>query len=163
MAEILVLGLGNILMSDDGVGVKVVERLREKYKFPERVGVLDGGIRGLALMPCLEGIRKLIVVDAVASFKTPGDLTRLAGEEVLESQTQKVFSHQGGLADLLLAARFTKLYPEEVILWGVEPAVVTPGMGLSPPIAARVDDLVEKIMEELRRWDIEPRPNENKP
>lgn len=163
MAEILVLGLGNILMSDDGVGVKVVERLHEKYQFPERVGVMDGGIRGLALMPCLEGIRKLIVVDAVASFKKPGDLTRLAGEAVLESETQRIFPHQSGLADLLLAARLTKLCPEEVILWGVEPAVMTPGTELSPPIAARVDDLVEKVTQELRRWDIEPRPNENKP
>lgn len=158
MAAILVLGLGNILLSDEGVGVRVVERLQEKYKFSEEVQVLDGGVRGLALLPYLEGVKRLLVVDAVAAGKEPGSLIRLEGEEVPSFLSPKVSPHQEGLADLLAAARLTDLYAEEVVLWGVEPAVMDTGLDLSPPVAARVDELVEKVVEELRRWGVEVRP-----
>lgn len=158
MDTILVLGLGNILLSDEGVGVRVVERLQEKYGFPEGVQALDGGVRGLALLPYLEGVKRLLIVDAVAAGKEPGSLTRLEGDEVPALLSLKVSPHQEGLDDLLMAARLTDLYPEEVVLWGVEPAVMEAGLELSPPVAAQVDELVEKVVEELRRWGVEVRP-----
>ncbi len=157
MTTILVLGLGNILLSDEGVGVRVIERLQEKYEFPERVQVLDGGVRGLALSPYLEGVKRLLAVDAVAAEKEPGSLTRLEGDEVPAFLSPKISPHQEGLADLLMAARLTDLYPEEVVLWGMEPAVVDTGLELSPLVAAQVDELVKKVVEELQRWGIEAR------
>ncbi|MDI6793189.1 MAG: HyaD/HybD family hydrogenase maturation endopeptidase [bacterium] len=154
---ILVLGLGNILLRDEGVGVRVIERLQEKYEFPEGVQVLDGGTGGLALSPYLEGVKRLLVVDAVAAGKEPGSLTRLEGKDVPSFLGLKLSPHQEGLADLLITAHLTGLYPEEVVLWGVEPAVVDTGLELSPPVAARVDELVEKVGGELRRWEVEVR------
>jgi hydrogenase maturation protease len=161
MTKILILGLGNILMADDGVGVRVVERLRKKYRFPRRVGLVDGGIRGLALLPHLEGVRRLLVVDAVESSKGPGRLTRLIGEEVLPLQPRRMFQHQDGLAELLFAARSAELCPEEVVVWGVVPAVVTPGPELSIQVASRLDDLVDRVVEELQRWGVTPQPKES--
>ncbi len=157
MATILVLGLGNILLGDEGVGVRVVEKLQERYELPEEVQALDGGVRGLALLPYLEGVGKLLVVDAVAAGQKPGTLIRLEGDEVPAFLSPKVSPHQEGLADLLIAARLIDLYPREVVLWGVEPAVVDTGLELSPPVAAQVDELMGRVVEELRRWGVEVR------
>ena len=150
--EILILGLGNILMSDDGVGVRVVERLLERYEFSGNVQLVDGGTRGLALVPSLEGVKKLIVIDAVASGKQPGDLTRLTGDELIGNRNFSLFSHQDGLAELLLAAELSGLRLQEVVLLGVDPAVIEPGLSLSPLVAARVCDLTEQALEQLRGW-----------
>lgn len=154
MAEILILGLGNVLQSDDGVGVRVVERMQERYWFSDNVRILDGGTRGMALAPSLKGVARLLVVDAVESDREPGALTRCVGEEVLGFLAHKVLPHQDGLTDLLRAARLLGVFPEEVVLLGVEPAVLDTGMELSPSVAVRVDELVGMVLRELRRWDV---------
>jgi len=155
--KILVLGLGNILLSDEGVGVRVVERLQERYLFPERVQVLDGGVRGLALLPYLEDISKLLIIDAVKAGKEPGTLIRLEGDEIPAFFSPKISPHEEGLPDLLFAAQVLDLYPQEVVLWGVEPLKLETGLELSPLLASKVEELTEKVIEELRRWGVEPR------
>ena len=157
MGQILILGLGNILLKDEGVGVRVVERLLERYELPERVQALDGGSRGLALLNFLEGVSKLLIVDAVQAGEEPGTLIRLEGDEIPAFLSPKVSPHQEGLADLLFAAKVVGLYPEEVVLWGVEPAEIETGLELTPLIASKVDELIEKVLEELRRWGVEPK------
>ena len=154
MAEILILGLGNVLQSDDGIGVRVVKRMQERYWFSDNVRILDGGTRGMALAPSLKGVARLLVVDAVESDREPGVLTRCVGEEVLGFLAHKVLPHQDGLTDLLRAARLLGVSPEEVVLLGVEPAVLDTGMELSPSAAVRVDELVGMVLRELRRWDV---------
>ena len=81
------------------------------------------------------------------------------GEDLLPLQPRRLLQHQDGLAELLMAARLAELCPEEVVVWGVEPAVVTPGTELSTQVASRLDDLVDRVVEELQRWGIRPRPN----
>ena len=158
MAEILVLGLGNSLLSDDSIGVKVVNRLLQDYEFSDRVAILDGGTRGMALLPCLEGVKRLLVVDVVTSGRNPGDLTRQEFSEVQDFLGRKVSSHQDGLAELLTAAHFSKVYPEEVVLWGVEPTLLELGEELSPSVSIRVDELVDKVLKELGRWGVDGWP-----
>ncbi len=160
MGQILILGLGNILLKDEGVGVRVVERLLERYELPEGVQALDGGSRGLALLNFLEGVSRLLIVDAVQAGKEPGTLIRLEGDEIPAFLSPKVSPHQEGLADLLFAAKVVGLYPEEVVLWGVEPAEIETGLELTPLIASKVDELVDKVIEELRRWGVELLPSE---
>ena len=82
MGETLVLGLGNVLLGDEGVGVRVIERLLERYDFPEGVQVMDGGNQGLYLLPYVEDATRLVVVDAVQARKPPGTLVRLTGDEI---------------------------------------------------------------------------------
>lgn len=161
MNEILVLGLGNVLQSDDGVGVRVVERMQERYWFSDNVRILDGGTRGMALAPSLRGVSRLLVVDALESKGGPGALTRWVGEEVLGFLARKVLPHQDGLTELLRAARLLGVFPEEVVLLGVAPAVLDTGMELSPSVSVRVDELVDMVLRELRRWDVKAHPKKN--
>ncbi len=155
MAETLVLGLGNILLSDEGVGVRVIERLIEKYEFPRGVRVLDGGTLGLDLLPYLEDTSRLVVVDAVEFHKPPGTLIRLTGDEIpVFLDAAKVSPHQEGLHDLLAVAMLKGYLPDEVVLWGVQIESLGVGLELSPAVAAQVDALADKIVEELGGWGI---------
>jgi len=154
----LILGVGNLLLSDEGVGLHVLERLAATYNLPEEVQTLDGGTLGLDLLYYLEGVENLLIIDAVEMGKEPGTLLRLEGDEVPAFLSIKISPHQIGIPDMLFAAKLKDLYPRNVVLWGVQPGVLDIGLDLSPPIAARVDELVEKVMDELRRWEIEARP-----
>jgi len=145
----LVLGLGNILLRDDGAGVRVVERLSQSAGLPPEVEVLDGGTLGMDLLPYLEGVDRLVVVDAVDMGVTPGTVARFQGDNVPIALTLKVSPHQAGLADLLAAARLCGLCPREVILWGVQPAEVDVGLELSEPVSAAVEALVDWVFREL--------------
>jgi hydrogenase maturation protease len=152
----LVLGLGNILLGDEGVGVRVVERLQELYEFPPEVQVLDGGTLALDLLPYVEEADRLLVIDALEMGTEPGTIARLEGDQVPAFLSVKISPHQMGLADLLTAARLRDLYPEELVLWGVQPGVMSPGLEPSSPVAARIEVLVDRVLGELSRWGIEP-------
>jgi hydrogenase maturation protease len=152
----LVLGLGNILLSDEGVGVRVVERLQELYEFPQEVQVLDGGTLALDLLPYVEETDRLLVIDALEMGAEPGTVARLESDEVPAFLSVKLSPHQMGLADLLAAARLRELYPRQLVLWGVQPGVMSPGLELSSAVAAQVEVLVNRVLEELSLWGIEP-------
>jgi len=159
MPETLVLGLGNILMSDEGVGVRVVEHLLERYDFPEEVRVMDGGTLGLNLLPNVDDAVRLLVVDAVQARRPPGSLVRLTGDEVpIFLDTSKISPHQESIQDILALAALRGTLPQEVILWGVQVGSMEVSLELTPPVAAQVPVLVEKVLEQLRRWGIEPQP-----
>jgi hydrogenase maturation protease len=156
MAETLVLGLGNILLGDEGVGVRVIERLLEKVEFQEGVRVLDGGTLGLDLLPYLEDAARLLVVDAAQARKPAGTLIRLTGREIpIFLDASKVSPHQEGLQDLLAVAAFKGYLPEEVVFLGVQVGSLGVSLELSPAVAAQVDPMVERVLEELDRWGIE--------
>ena len=112
----LVLGLGNVLLQDEGVGVHVVERLRAEYAFPDDVIVLDGGTLGLDLLGRVEDSDRVVVVDAVKAGKTPGDLVRLVNAEIPAFLGTKVSPHQIGLQDLLGLAQLRGQMPREIVL-----------------------------------------------
>ena len=152
----LVLGLGNILLCDEGVGVRVVERLQKLYEFPQEVQVLDGGTLALDLLPYVEDADRLLVIDALEMDAEPGTIARLEGDDVPAFLSVKISPHQMGLADLLAAARLRDSYPGELVLWGVQPGALIVGLDLSPPVAAQVKALVDKALIELNRWGIEP-------
>jgi hydrogenase maturation protease len=139
-------------MSDDGVGVKVVQRLREDYGFPPEVTVVDGGTLGLDLLPMLEGVDKLLVVDAVETGEAPGTIVRLSGAEIPIVLKTKLSPHQMGLQDLLLVAELMDCLPREMVLLGIQPEWITMGLELSPALAAQFDILVGKVLLELERW-----------
>ncbi len=152
----LVLGLGNILLSDEGVGVHVVRLLRERYQFPQEVEILDGGTLGLDLLPYVEDADRLLMVDAVQMDAPPGTVARLEGEEVPAALSLKYSPHQMGVSDLLAAARLMGRYPAELILWGIQPASLDVGLELSPAVAAQVETVIQNVLAELQRWGIQP-------
>jgi hydrogenase maturation protease len=156
----LVIGVGNLLLSDEGVGIHVAQRLIQGYNLPEDVLVLDGGTLGLDLLYYLEGIENLLMVDAVLMNKEPGTLMRMVDDQVPSYMSFKMSPHHIGIPDMLFAAKLKGLYPPNVVLWGIQPGVVDIGLDLSEPVAAQVDTLLENILTELQRWGctLEPQP-----
>jgi hydrogenase maturation protease len=136
VGKTLVLGVGNLLLSDDGVGVHTIQRLQEVARLPEGVQVVDGGTSGLDLLHYLEGVSHMIIVDAVETGQAPGTLMRITGDQVPAYLSLKMSPHEIGLPDMLFAAKLRDLYPEEVVIWGVQPATTGVGLDLSPPVAA---------------------------
>lgn len=151
-AKTLVIGVGNRILSDEGVGVHVIERLLAGYDIPGEVLILDGGTLGLDLLYYLEGVENLLLVDAVELRKDAGTLIRMVNDEVPAFLTMKMSPHQVGIPDMLAVARMKDLYPPNVILWGMEPDWLELGMELSPVVEARVPVLIEEILKQLEAW-----------
>jgi hydrogenase maturation protease len=148
--QVLILGLGNVLLQDEGLGVRALERLTARYDLPDAVRALDGGTLGLDLLPHLAGVSLLIVIDAVRTGRSAGTLTRLADEAIMPVLALKLSVHQVGLRELLGASQLLGTYPARVVLWGMEPARVEWGLSLSPAVAAGLEDLVDAVAGELR-------------
>ena len=142
-------------MSDEGVGVHVIERLAEKYKLPEEVQVLDGGTLGLDLLYYLEGIENLLIVDAAETGKEAGTMVRLQDDEVPAFMSIKISPHQMCVPDMLAAAKMMDRYPKRLVLWGIQPQLITLGLDLSPVLASKVDSLTDNLADELRAWGYE--------
>jgi hydrogenase maturation protease len=149
--KVLVLGIGNLVMSDDGVGVKVVQQLQREYCFGENVEVMDGGTLGLDLLPKLEGVDHLIVVDAVETGEKPGTCVRLTGEELPIALETKVSPHQMGLKDLLSVAQLLGHSPGEMVLIGVQPGSIEMDTELTPEVEAVLQLLVDNVLDELKK------------
>ncbi len=159
-AKTLVIGVGNLLLSDEGVGIHVAQRLIQEYNLPEEILVLDGGTLGLDLLYYLEGIENLLIIDAVLMDKEPGSLIRMVNDEVPSYMSFKMSPHHIGIPDMLFAAKLKGLYPPNVVLLGVQPGVVELGLDLSEPVANQLDPLLDQILEELANWGsvLEPQP-----
>jgi len=149
MPKTLILGVGNLLLSDDGVGVRVIQKLQEEHTLPAEVETVDGGTCGLDLLHFLEGVDHLIVVDAANLGLPPGTIKRLEGEAVPAFLSQKVSPHEINLPELLFSAKLTGIYPKKVVVFGIQPQTIETSLDLSPPVAAQVDELVERVLAEL--------------
>jgi hydrogenase maturation protease len=148
--RILVLGVGNILLKDEGVGVRVIEQLQAKYFFSPNVRLMDGGTLGIRLLDDITAADHLIVVDAVRNEQPPGTLYRLLAEELKLCVSFKNSLHQTGLVETLAYAEMLEQRPTTVVV-GIEPEDITPwGTELTPTVMARVKDLVGKVIEEIQ-------------
>jgi hydrogenase maturation protease len=152
--SILVLGLGNTIMTDDGFGVNVVNALSSRYLFHGPVKLVDGGTLGLDLLPFLEEIESLIILDALDMRAAPGEIFRLEGDEVPRAFASKLSVHQMGLQDLLAVAELQGHVPKDLVVWGVQPECIEMGTELTATVEAAVEPVVAKVLEELQRWGI---------
>lgn len=147
--KVLVLGIGNLVMSDDGAGVRVVQGLQRNYRFPAAVRLLDGGTLGLDLLPELEGLDILIVIDAVETGLEAGSCVRLEGEALPIALETKISPHQMGLKDLLAVARLMGHSPKEMVLLGIQPACIEMDVELTPAVSAKLGELHQMVLDEL--------------
>ncbi len=147
-APLLVLGLGNILLRDEGIGVRVVEALRQQT-LPDGVELCDGGTAGFALLDVLAERRKVLVVDAVDVGAVPGTIVRLTAEDLVGRTGVRVSLHELGFAETLQAARCLGVGPRELVILGVQPQEVALGLELSVELAPCVDELAKRVVAEL--------------
>ncbi len=148
--ELLVLGLGNVLLGDDGLGAAAVARLERQYHIPMGVRVEDGGTLGLSLLGLLAESDNVILVDAVRAEGPPGTLVRLDGEDVAAAIRERLSPHQVGVADLLDAARLTGCYPATVTLLGLVPEMMDLSVTRSRAVENSLDELVKAIVGEVQ-------------
>ncbi|MDA8187285.1 MAG: HyaD/HybD family hydrogenase maturation endopeptidase [Dehalococcoidales bacterium] len=150
MEDILVLGVGNILQRDDGVGVRVIEHL-QGAELPPCVEVFDGGTAALDLLSVVANRQRLIVVDAVQGGSEAGAIYCFTPDDV-ETEPHPITSvHQIGLLETLAMARHLGCSPKSIVIFGVEPKVIDWGLDLSPEVAAVVPDLARLVLEEACR------------
>jgi hydrogenase maturation protease len=154
-ASLLVLGLGNLLCGDDGLGVAAVERLAASYEAPEGARVVDGGTLGLSLLPELEDAEAAILVDAIRDDQPPGSLVRLEGDEVAPAVAARLSVHQIGVADLLEGARWLGRIPATLVLLGLVPQSLDLSLERSGAVEERLPQLVESVVSEARRLGFE--------
>jgi hydrogenase maturation protease len=150
----LVLGLGNAIMTDDGFGVEVIKTLSSRYHFQGDVRLIDGGTLGLDLLPHLEGVASLLIVDALDMRAEPGRIFRLEGDEVPRAFASKLSVHQMGLQDLLAVAELQGHVPARLVVWGVQPACIEVGTELTAVVQEAVATIVDRVLEELQGWEI---------
>jgi hydrogenase maturation protease len=146
---VLVLGLGNVLCGDDGLGIVALERLRARYELPENVSLVDGGTLGLSLLPTLEEADCVWILDAVTADAPPGTLVAIEGERVEPALRERLSPHQVGVADLLDALHWRDTMPESLRVLGLVPETLGLEIALSPHVAAHLDELVEAAAREL--------------
>jgi hydrogenase maturation protease len=145
-----VVGVGNLLFSDEGVGIHVVKKLMG-MALPPEVEVVDGGVRGLGLMGTLIGADRLIVIDAVRAGEAPGSIYRFGIQDLSKyPERYKMSVHEIGIVEVLHLSRLLGRTPKTTII-GVEPKSLEMGMDLSPEIHARVPRIIELVFDELNQ------------
>ncbi len=153
--KITVLGVGNILLQDEGVGVRVIEEMTRRYSFPENVEVLDGGTLGMELMRFLLGTDKLIIVDAIDGNLSPGEIYQFEKDAVKIYFREKVSVHDLGIQDVLASLDVLEKPLKELVVLGVQPAVIDVGLDLTPIVAQSVEPVITKVLALLAAWKVE--------
>jgi len=148
----VVLGVGSPLMGDDGLGVGVVEMLRERWSGDPGLTFLDGGTWGMRVLPYIEDARRLLLLDVIRAGREPGTVVRLERDELPRHLHHKLSPHQIDLAEVLALAELRGSFPDEAVALGVEPAEVALRDGLSSVVEAAVPALVEAVRTQLEAW-----------
>ena len=154
--EVTVLGIGNILLQDEGFGVAVIEALQKEYDFPENVQVIDGGTLGTELTYFIEGTKKLLIVDAIDGNFAPGTFCHFAGEKVEAYFQDKMSMHEIGIQDVLAALKVSDKEVEEVVVMGYQPYSLEIGVGLTGDMQVFVEPVKELVLKQLEKWQMEP-------
>lgn len=146
--NVLVLGVGNILLSDEGAGVRAVEELQSRYNCPDTVEIVDGGTVGFELLPYFEDRSHILILDAVKTGNKPGTIVRIDDPPAFFQK--KVSPHQIGLADVMGIAVITDNMPQNIALFGIEPKRLSTGLNLSAEVKQNLNRLVDMVVAELK-------------
>jgi len=154
MTETLVLGLGNLVHTDDGAGVHAIQGLTLDARVPAGVRLLDGGTQGLGLLHHISGVGRMIVIDAVDAGETAGTVLRFEGK-ALKGLPGKASVHQLGFADLMVALELLGEAPPEIVVIGVQPQSTEWGAELTEAVAKALPRLIDNVIAQLECWSKE--------
>ena len=147
--HVLILGLGNPLLGDEGVGVRVVEELKG-LELPDGVAVVEGGTAGLGLVGLMEGYQRVIIVDAVNMGHPPGRVVRFTPADVQFKVAEAPLSlHHIGLGEVLALAKALGVAPAELVIVGIQPGRIEGQIGLSPEVEGAIPHSIGIILDEL--------------
>lgn len=149
LPNILIIGIGNPLMRDEGIGIKIIEELEKSHNLPSHVSLLDGGTAGYALIDYMKGYEKVIIVDAVRGGKKPGSIYRLTSEEIIQQPDLKLSGHQIDFPEVIHLAEKLGELPEMVLI-GVEPLEIDYGMELSGEVKKVTASVIQNVLKETR-------------
>jgi hydrogenase maturation protease len=157
LPRIAVLGLGNLMRTDDAVGMVVLQLIQADRRVPQSVSLIEGGTTGLDLLYPLDGITHLLAIDAIDAGAAPGTLLRFEGEEIAGLPISKSV-HLLGFSDLIGAMRLSGSAPERIVVLGVQPERIEWGTQLTATVDSAVGPLVESAILQVRQWsgEIEP-------
>lgn len=156
VAPVTVLGIGNIILRDEGFGVRAMEYLDKHFRFPPEVQLLDGGTLGSELLHFVTGTEHLLILDAVAGDAPPGTVYRFEDDAVMAHFQEKMSSHEIGIQDVLAWLTVTDRPIPNVVVLGMQPYELTAGMTLSPEMEAALPSFAQRAVEELIRWGMVP-------
>jgi hydrogenase maturation protease len=149
---IRILGVGNVLCTDDGLGPYAIKVLEARYDFPDNVEVIDVGTPGLDFTPYLSDARAVIVLDTVRGKEPAGTLRLIRDEEIVaKPPPSRMSPHEPGLREALMATEFSDCSPEEILFVGVVPESTDGGTKLTEAVGGAVDRVVATVIEELER------------
>jgi len=149
---IRILGVGNVLCTDDGLGPYTIKVLESLYEFPEGIEVIDLGTPGMDLTPYLADARMVIVIDTVRGDEAPGTLRLLRDREIVATPPpDRMSPHEPGLREALMATEFSDCSPDEILFVGVIPESTGQGTSLTTPLMGAVPDVVAAVVAELER------------
>ncbi len=147
----VIIGVGNPLCSDDGLGIHFVRRFQSREDgLPPAVEIVDGGTGGLDLLPLMRGKKRVIFIDAMDAGEEPGYIFRFRPEQLTLEAHPEISMHDVDMASLLRAARLTEDYPDEVVIFAVQVKRMDLGLELSSPVKRALDRVVELVLRELK-------------
>ncbi|ADW19454.1 hydrogenase maturation protease [Desulfobulbus propionicus DSM 2032] len=155
----LVLGIGNLLIGDEGVGCRTIEELSRRYTLPPEVECVDGGTAGFELLAMLDSKDHVILIDALRGDREPGTVVLVEGDHVPKAFLARTTPHQLGICDVLAAAQLTDTMPRHLTLYGIEPKQLDVGIGLSPEVEAGMEKTIGAVVEQLRHFGYEVKRN----
>jgi hydrogenase maturation protease len=150
-SDTVVLGVGNTILSDDGVGVHAARLLQVDPRVPAGITVLDGGTMGLELASYALRASQVLILDAMNSGSAPGTRARMTGRDLLAAKSGSSV-HQAGVADLVAALLLVSDSPQDIVVLGVQPANSDWGTLLSPQVEASLPDLLDAAVAQLQLW-----------
>jgi hydrogenase maturation protease len=147
----LILGAGNLLLTDEGFGVHFIQYLQQHYRFPEDVELYDGGTLGIMVTHMLEAADQVYLVDVIDAKGDPGDIFRYEKDDFMLGRLPvKMSPHQIGIQEVLALSELRDRCPEKISLFGVIPQSYDAGVELSPLLAEKLSGLAELVVGELR-------------
>lgn len=150
--KITIIGIGNTLYGDEGVGVHTLPLIEEEFANDEMIEIIEGSTDGLMLLGHVEDAEHLIVIDAINAGKSGGTIITLEGEEIPAYYGVKVSVHQLGFQEVLWAAKFRERYPKNIIMFGMQPSTMGLGLELSKTNQAQLQELASKVIEQVNAW-----------
>jgi hydrogenase maturation protease len=154
-SDVTILGIGNLLMGDEGVGIHVIDSIYSTYSFSPAINFIDGGTIGIDLIPYFEECKKMMIIDAVDSQEEPGYIVTLENDAIHYRFNTKLSLHHAGLSDVLSIIKLQEIDAPDMILIGIQPQIVEMGLELSATVGDKMPQIINIITNKLTEWGIE--------